>query len=162
VGLIQEQYGDGPDRFRRRDDGDTNGDGMARTAMTEDDLKAIEARANAATPGPWEIDQKDCTVLRAPNGPPADQSLMGDEQYYPWTPDRIEDWQFIASARTDVPALIAEVRRLGEALALCSHARDLNQTRARAAEALCVFGPLKSCPITGMKARQRKAGSPTS
>jgi hypothetical protein len=81
-------------------------------AMTEDELLAIEARANAATPGPWEVEQKGCTVLRAPNGPPADQSLMGDEQYYPWTPDRIEDWQFIASARTDVPALVAEVRRL--------------------------------------------------
>jgi hypothetical protein len=80
--------------------------------MTDEELQAIEARANAATTGPWEVDQKDCTVLRAPNGPPADQSLMGDAQYYPWTPDRIEDWQFIASARTDVPALVAEVRRL--------------------------------------------------
>lgn len=86
------------------------------TAMTDDELKAIEARANAATPGPWEVEQKECTVLRAPNGPPSDQSLMGDEQYYPWTPDRIEDWQFIAATRTDVPALVAEVRRLREAL----------------------------------------------
>jgi hypothetical protein len=110
---LVQQYTTQRDERRAREKG---------AAMTEDELQAIEARANAATPGPWEVEQKDCTVLRAPNGPPADQSLMGDEQYYPWTPDRIEDWQFIASARTDVPALVAEVRRLR---ALCRRGGEL-------------------------------------
>ena len=31
--------------------------------MTEDDLKAIEARANAATPGPWTIGDGSVVVL---------------------------------------------------------------------------------------------------
>jgi hypothetical protein len=73
-------------------------------AMTDDELKAIEARANAATPGPWHL------------------AITGDDD-----PDRAnieagaidvcdnptnDDATFIAHARTDVPALVAEVRRL--------------------------------------------------
>lgn len=48
--------------------------------MTEDDLKAIEARYNAATEGPWP------------------------------------DPALCARSRQDIPALIAEVRRLRERL----------------------------------------------
>jgi hypothetical protein len=68
------------------------------------DLDAIEARANAASPGPWtrtdsydpEINVDVCN---------ADGNLVG--------PD---DEEFIASARTDVPALVAEVRALRKLL----------------------------------------------
>lgn len=55
--------------------------------MTDEELKAIEARANAATPGPW---MKGVTYDHGRNA------------------------EFIAASRTDVPALAAEVRRLKE------------------------------------------------
>lgn len=54
--------------------------------ITETELDAIEARANAATPGPW--DEPGFSALDAC------------------------DARFVAHARTDVPRLIAEVRRL--------------------------------------------------
>jgi hypothetical protein len=74
--------------------------------MTTPDLKAIEERLAAATPGPWDawLNQVRVAAHRssvascaAKNGP--------------------EDATFIASAPTDIAALIAEVRRLrrGEA-----------------------------------------------
>lgn len=76
-------------------------------ADTALDLDAIEARASAATKGPWlvkgmypqEILANDsglnlvATTHLSPDGPPSDT-------------------EFIAQARTDVPALVAEVRRL--------------------------------------------------
>lgn len=89
--------------------------------MTPERLAEIEARANAATQGPWEA---------------ATGALVGDdydEATHVWyrlhSPDRmwqtigkvldneldqttIEDAEFIAEARTDVPDLLAEVRRL--------------------------------------------------
>jgi hypothetical protein len=69
--------------------------------MTEDDLQAIEARANAATPGPWQLT----------GGRDEVYDIIGDGR------DVVQqvlspDAEFIASARTDVPALVAEVRRL--------------------------------------------------
>lgn len=65
------------------------------------DVDAIEARANAATPGPWE-----------PRPPTGRAVLWGV-----WKPgergDNSEaDSIFAAYAREDVPALIAEVRLL--------------------------------------------------
>jgi hypothetical protein len=73
-------------------------------AMTDDELKAIEARAHAATPGPWE--GFDGYVLVPSVGAVefvTDNPSFGDSS---------NDTEFIASARTDVPALVAEVRRL--------------------------------------------------
>ena len=87
--------------------------------MTDEELDAIEARANAATPGPWRSDVgSGANRLRlwVPGG-----MLIADS--YPPKPHRARDEQqgkadygFIAGARTDVPALVAEVRRLREAL----------------------------------------------
>lgn len=70
--------------------------------MTDEELKAIEERANAATPGPWR--GFDTGVLSGPRW------VVGNEesrQFY-----NLADGRFIAHAREDVPALIAEVRRL--------------------------------------------------
>lgn len=92
---------------------------MSDQTLTTADLDAIEARANAATPGRaadgcWEmrdgwgpldadglhraarISADDATVLRAGG------NLIA----------RQEDFEFIATARADVPALVREVRRL--------------------------------------------------
>lgn len=75
--------------------------------MNEDELNAIEARATAATPGPWKASpnyliggwwvQDNATRER--------ESSVADFSTE-------EDAVFIAAARIDVPALILEVRRL--------------------------------------------------
>jgi hypothetical protein len=87
--------------------------------MTEDELAAIEARAKAATSGPWvrvaiesyHNDEMAFCVKSVPTG----HDIASNQTYYPdaVTP---ENQLFIAHARTDVPALVAEVRRLRKAL----------------------------------------------
>jgi len=77
--------------------------------MTELDLDAIRARAEAATDGPWErYGDGSHEVYCAAN--------FEDTAYEPpdvtYGSDRPADAEFIAHARTDVPALIAEVERL--------------------------------------------------
>lgn len=78
--------------------------------MTEAELEAIEARANAATPGPWfDIDQFEEDY-------PVEIALTNDPGKYGHEQKRSEftdaDRDFIAHARTDIPTLVAEVRRL--------------------------------------------------
>ena len=60
--------------------------------MTEEEIEAIAARAAAATPGPWHKEP-------------------GPDGYY-WYDDleTQENGDFIAHARTDVPALVAALR----------------------------------------------------
>lgn len=73
--------------------------------MTDIDLDAIEARANAATPGPpwgWAVSDDRRWV---------DVTARGHDRVIATTYD--DDLAaFIAHARTDVPALVAEIRRL--------------------------------------------------
>lgn len=81
--------------------------------MDKKDLEAIKRRAEAATPGPW--------------GAGANLSDGGDE-YDVFGPNpkkgpafianyaKKQDAKFIAHAREDVPALVAEVERLSELL----------------------------------------------
>ena len=86
--------------------------------MTEEQLRQIEERANKATEAPWiahprSIHNSDDGEERSGlgfdiDGPPEPQ-LRGQFS-------RGKDAVFIAHARTDIPALIAEVRRLREAL----------------------------------------------
>ena len=82
------------------------------------DLDAIEARANAATPGPWAVYEKPdpwgyWAVQDADGKDVFDDGSAGAE--YGQTCS-IADRDFLVAARTDVPALIAEVRRLREAI----------------------------------------------
>ena len=87
--------------------------------LTDEWLAEIEARCNAATPGPWILMPERC----GPDGQEVYESQdlgcicsVGDPyprgQNYPQ-----ENMEFIASARTDTPALVAEVRRLRAELA---------------------------------------------
>jgi hypothetical protein len=74
--------------------------------MNEEQLQAIEARCNAATSGPWmEVAESGEWWI---TGPESEDYVMttnaGDIQQ--------ADVDFIANARADVPALIAEVRQL--------------------------------------------------
>lgn len=104
--------------------------------MTEKEIEEIEARANAATPGPWMMDSgMKCLedgdshfqhVLAAGmDNPACGQGIAdtyhspsitvpwdGEVQTIPPTHGKIEDARFIAHAREDVPKLIAESRRL--------------------------------------------------
>lgn len=106
---------------------------MTSTSLTEQQLTDIEARAGAATPGPWGVyqfggdslieiaaDLEDTgtgytarrTVARFDEEP-----MDNDPSHAEWSAE--EDWaqvladaEFVAHAREDVTALAAQVRRL--------------------------------------------------
>jgi len=82
--------------------------------MTPEELAAIRARAEAATPGPWR-------------GVPG-RYILPDDWNHRYTahqviegciynPNAENDHAFIAHAREDIPALVAEVERLQAELA---------------------------------------------
>ena len=76
------------------------------------DLDAIQARADAATEGPWYVESSGDhhivpDVARWRGGMANALTFGGD----------FETAAFVAAARTDVPALVAEVRRLSAELA---------------------------------------------
>lgn len=70
--------------------------------LTPEDLDAIEARANAATRGPWTGE-----FMPEHGDAPIVYAEFNYELIY-----KTHDRDFINAARTDVPALVAEVRRL--------------------------------------------------
>ena len=79
--------------------------------MTDIDLKEIEAREEAASKGAWKLsDIHDGESIYDSDG----NLVCAIGQSY-WGPDRRrseDNFKFIVHARTDVPRLIAEVRRL--------------------------------------------------
>ena len=88
--------------------------------MNEINLQAIEARAKSAQAGPWLV----CAAEDAADGLPVaffgrgagpkDVAVRSDG---PPSGTADDDVAFVAHAREDVPALVAEVRRLREAVA---------------------------------------------
>lgn len=96
------------------------------TEMTEQRLAEIEARANAATKGNWQQSHR-----RTPSDQFSTQVYVDDGEpvasihWRPMPPDengvirteREANAAFIAAARTDVPDLVAEVRRLRSEIA---------------------------------------------
>lgn len=92
--------------------GADRGSSMSTTPLTSKRLEEIKARADAATPGPWEFepqeveeDDEPCTGAWVPKACPF---TYGDGLYY------MDDAnaEFVANARQDVPDLLAEVERL--------------------------------------------------
>lgn len=86
---------------------------MTNAMMTNAELAEIDARANAATAGPW--------IVRGPNGRSSVWTETPCKIATVEAPDMIPPFQraainsnceFIAAARSDVPALVAENRRL--------------------------------------------------
>jgi hypothetical protein len=81
--------------------------------LSDDDLAAIEARAQAATPGPWQHREQFIETVA---------NKAGNEQLLGITTQRNEEGLdalpgtanacFIAHARVDVERLLNEVRRL--------------------------------------------------
>lgn len=78
-------------------------------------LTAIEQRANAATPGPW---QGYSYNVHSDTGVPI--ALMMANPGVPWG----ENQAFIYNARSDIPTLIARVRELEAALQLIADNND--------------------------------------
>ena len=106
------------------------------TSTTALDLDAIETRANAATPGPWGFydgDNYADVAADLQQTSPGSYSYrekiarLEDENYWDDLAHEDDDEDrapeqmaanaaFIAHAREDVPALLAEIRRLRQAL----------------------------------------------
>ena len=91
--------------------------------MTDNWLEQIEARANAATPGPWDYDgmhnEIHAYVAKEAWLIICDEYVVGDGP----TLDEFghhenANFRFIAHARADIPRLIAEVRALRTQVAI--------------------------------------------
>ena len=87
--------------------------------LTDADLDAIEQRANAATEGSWEYDGCGEIIQHFSLPEPWATVVSTDVACMAYCyggsaagVERDEDAEFIAHARDDVPALLAEVRRL--------------------------------------------------
>ena len=83
--------------------------------MNDEQLQAIKERAEAATPGPWDVGRyatdmsglhHNVTVWFTEDDDAFDICDLGEEKF------SLDNATFIASARADVPALVAEVERL--------------------------------------------------
>lgn len=74
------------------------------------DLAEVEQRVNAATPGPWWNDGHEIYV--GEDGIPAASTWIGETCSVELPDYGDANGTFIAHARQDVPALVAEVRRL--------------------------------------------------
>jgi hypothetical protein len=74
------------------------------------DLEAIKARAEAATPGPWFVDRGGEINDPYYSIPGVCRDRYGDNSLMVGSDRPTAD--FIAHARTDVPALVAEVEEL--------------------------------------------------
>lgn len=95
--------------------------------LTPAELDAIEARANAATPGPWNwyphVGRRESSRYEMENlcGAPGHGEVLGinsetfsELETEEWIDGYPRDFDFISASRTDVPRLLAEVRRLRE------------------------------------------------
>jgi len=92
--------------------------------MSELNLEAIKARCEAATPGPWHYHldnliahpNEDYPILVEAG---SYEGLSREQQKALVRNNRI----FVAHARSDVPALVAEVERLRAALEDCEESK---------------------------------------
>lgn len=78
--------------------------------MTDTELTAIERRAQAATPGPWMWTYDGSSDWSV--GPEPDTQGQAVANCHRYRAPFNHDAVFIAHAREDVPALVAEVRKL--------------------------------------------------
>lgn len=81
--------------------------------MTDAELQAIRERAEKILPGPWRIKHTDDTSY-LPYG-----DCFPRELWISVTGDRSKETaEFLGHARTDIPALLAEIERLKAELAV--------------------------------------------
>jgi hypothetical protein len=90
--------------------------------LNDRDLSDIEARSDAATPGPWQSSVEGRDHWGGDNFIQIQSSESAPDLYVEYgsvaglTPASIADQDFIAASRQDVPRLIKEVRRLQKLL----------------------------------------------
>lgn len=90
--------------------------------MDDKRLDEIEARANAATPGPWKYDERHCFEDEV--------RICGCAVHFPYPGDA----KFCAHSRTDIPDLIAAVRERDKEIErirheLCVREDEISQLR---------------------------------
>lgn len=82
--------------------------------LTDQQLTDIAGWTSAATKGPWtvELEQCDCSDGLCSHGTYVSAVYADGERRTEFSDFTDADWQFILRARTAVPALLAEIRRL--------------------------------------------------
>ncbi|QSL99845.1 hypothetical protein SEA_ODAY_102 [Gordonia phage ODay] len=90
--------------------------------MSELDLDAIEARANAAYVGPWTADPDSYGDIWARAGHEGATVVVSADPAL-----NTADAEFIAHARTDVPALVSRVRELEAAVRRVHEVLDVRE-----------------------------------
>ena len=90
-----------------------------------DVLNAIRARADAATPGPWEAVISEAFEYRWVVTPDEQEPLETVcDVGAPASPRAKEDAEFIANARADIPALLAHIDALEALIAALAEGID--------------------------------------
>ncbi len=87
------------------------------------DLEAIAKRAESATPGPWECKIPAMVGETYPIGRVSPLKITG--KLYNCAMFPINDAQFIAASRTDIPLLLECVRELREVLTQMVKKKDI-------------------------------------
>lgn len=89
---------------------------MTAKPLTPEQLAEIAARAEAATPGPWCTDSWE--IYQGTEYQPGLSMWIGETCRGNTSPEQDRaDATFVAAARTDIPALLAEIHRLRNELA---------------------------------------------
>ena len=108
------------------------------TDLTPERLSAIAARCEAATAGPWEVDHD--RDHEANRGVPYIHDTRGHGVMYPDDETELEDIEFSAHARQDVPDLLAALRERDERQAdATAHILGLEDTLAEQDERVAIL-----------------------
>lgn len=118
--------------------------------LTTKELATIRERAEKATPGPWE-------TWGTSGFPDFYVGMAKDEDGRWWTKDNTElgqdDAEFIAHARTDVPALLAHIDALTAKLAAGPGEPSLGELESAVVEAAMAFSVAPSSEERGSLSR---------
>jgi hypothetical protein len=82
--------------------------------LSKEQIAEIEQRAKKATPGPWYVDDV-YQIIQCEND--SDDTVIADYSFISDFDVCRDDVDFIASARTDIPALLEHIRELEAQLA---------------------------------------------
>ncbi|MFJ8146602.1 hypothetical protein ACIQ6R_16245 [Streptomyces sp. NPDC096048] len=112
---------------------------MTSQPLTEQQLADIQARAEAATPGPWCTD--DWEIYQGAEYVPGISQWIGETCRGTTSPEQDRaDATFVAAAREDVPALVAEIQRLkGQRKYLITQLAKRDADTGRGDQALAEF-----------------------
>ena len=97
-------------------------------------ITRAKAALDGVTEGPWDVQYERGTTQLHMAGA-KDVCQMCDETYYPWVPENLNDWEFIAAARTLVPELVAGLEAAQRREEDANRAAFRHLARAQKAEA---------------------------